>query len=186
MSELRQYELVYVASPELSEEGVTELHEQVDEIVTGLGGRIEKTDNWGRRRLAYEIGKHREGTYVIELIEAPGTIVGELDRKLKVRDTVLRHLVVRVDEDLKKARRSREKRQSWQQRRRAARGLPPIPVPDSVTSPSPGASASSSVSTETAAKEAVASATPEAPAPTSTEDAPAAPAEKSEKTEVTE
>ena len=135
MSETRQYELVYVVSPEVGEEGVSDLHTQVDGIITDLGGRIEKTENWGRRRLAYEIGKHKEGTYVIELIEGPGTVVSELDRKLKVLDIVLRHLVVRVDEDLKKAQRARELRQSRQQRRRAARGMPPL---DEAPPASPG------------------------------------------------
>lgn len=126
MSETRQYELAYVVSPDVGEDGVDELHRQVDEIVVGLGGKIEKTDNWGRRRLAYEIGKHKEGTYVIELIKGPGTLVSELDRRLKVFDSVLRHLVIRVDDDLRKANRARELRQSRQQRRRAARGMPPL------------------------------------------------------------
>lgn len=147
MSDIRQYELVYVVSPEVGEDGVSELHTRVDEIVTGLGGRIEKTDNWGRRRLAYEIGKHKEATYVIELIEGPGTVVSELDRRLKVVDTILRHLIVRVDEDLKKAQRAREERQSRQERRRAARGTPPVaPVPTGGTG---GEGAASSPSPET-------------------------------------
>lgn len=134
MPESRQYELVYVVAPEGGEDAVKALHTEVEEIVTSVGGRIEKTDNWGSRRLAYEIGKHREGTYVVELIEGPGEVVNELDRKLKVRDNLLRHLVVRVDEDLKKAQRARGNRQSRQQRRRAARGLPPIVAP---THPTP-------------------------------------------------
>ncbi len=125
MPDTRQYELVYLVSPEVGEDGVGALHTQVDEIVTGLGGRIENTDNWGRRRLAYEIGKHKDGTYVVELVDGPPELVQELDRRLKVMDTVLRHLVVRVDEDLKKARRARERRQTRQTKRRAARGLVP-------------------------------------------------------------
>lgn len=128
MPESRQYELVYVVAPDGGEDAVNALHTEVEEIVSGAGGRIEKTDNWGSRRLAYEIGKHREGTYVVELIEGPGEVVNELDRKLKVRENLLRHLVVRVDEDLKKAQRARGNRLSRVQRRRAARGLPPIPA----------------------------------------------------------
>ena len=61
MPESRQYELVYVISPEVGEEGVTDLHTQVETIVGDLGGRIEKSDNWGRRRLAYEIGEASRG-----------------------------------------------------------------------------------------------------------------------------
>ena len=50
MAETRQYELVYVVRPDAGDEAVTGLHAQVEEIVTARGGRIEKTDNWGRRR----------------------------------------------------------------------------------------------------------------------------------------
>ena len=128
MSEPRQYELVYLVSPEVGEDGVGALHAQVEEIVTGLGGQIENTDNWGRRRLAYEIGKHKDGTYVVELVNGPPEVVHELDRRLKVMDTVLRHLVVRVDEDLRKAQLARERRQARQTKRRAARGLAPTGV----------------------------------------------------------
>ena len=125
----RQYELVYVVSPEVGEDGVTELHAQMETIVGDLGGKIEKTENWGRRRLAYEIGKHREGTYVVDLIEGPGELVKELDRKLKVLDSILRHLVVRVDEDLRKADRARQQRQTRRQRRRGSS----VPVPSDAT-----------------------------------------------------
>ena len=93
----RQYELVYVVSPELAEDDVNELHERIAEIIGQLGGTVDNTDNWGRRRLAYEIARHREGTYVIELITGPGDMVTELDRRLRVMEQLLRHLVVRVD-----------------------------------------------------------------------------------------
>ena len=129
MSETRQYELVYVVSPETDEDGVAGLHTQIAEIVEKLGGSIDKTDNWGRRQLAYEINRHREGTYVLELITGSGEIVSEIDRRLRVSDNVLRHLVVRVDEDLRKARHGRERRQSRVQRRRAAKGHLPADQP---------------------------------------------------------
>lgn len=128
MPESRQYELVYVVSPEVGEDGVTDLHTQVETIIGDLGGSIEKTENWGRRRLAYEIGKHREGTYVVDLIKGPGELVKELDRKLKVLDSVLRHLVVRVDEDLRKSDRARQHRQTRRQRRRGSSATVPTGV----------------------------------------------------------
>ena len=125
MSESRQYELVYIVSPETDEEGVSAMHVQITEIAEKMGGQIERTDNWGRRRLAYEINRHREGTYVLELINGPGEMVREIDRRLRVHDQVLRHLVVRVDEDLRKAQRARDRRQAKVQRRRAAKGVAP-------------------------------------------------------------
>jgi small subunit ribosomal protein S6 len=125
MSESRQYELIYIVSPETDEEGVSAMHVQITEIAEKMGGQIERTDNWGRRRLAYEINRHREGTYVLELINGPGEMVREIDRRLRVHDQVLRHLVVRVDEDLRKAQRVRDRRQAKVQRRRAAKGVVP-------------------------------------------------------------
>ena len=147
MSDTRQYELMYVIAPTVGDDGVADLHTQVEEIVSRSGGEIEKSDNWGKRRLAYEIKSHREGTYVLELINGPGELVRELNRRLKVTDEVLRHLVVRVDEDLKKSARVRNTRQVKQQRRREARGLASEVVPAT------GASQASSVAKETPAPE---------------------------------
>ena len=121
----RKYELVYVISPDVSDDQVTELHTQIDAIVQRMGGQIEKTDNWGRRKLAYEIGRHKEGTYVLEVINGSGDLMKEIDRRLKVIDTVIRHLVVRVDEEQGMVERTRSKRTETSRRRRVARGLPP-------------------------------------------------------------
>lgn len=129
MAESRQYELVYVVAPDVGDEEVAAVHTQVEEIVAAGGGTIDKTDNWGRRRLAYEINRFKEGTYVLELITGSGAVVGELDRRLKVADHILRYLIVRVDEDLRKAERARSQRQTRRQRRRDARGGAPSPAP---------------------------------------------------------
>ena len=122
---VRQYELVYILPPDSTEQQVAEIHEQVGAVVSRMNGHIEKTDNWGRRKLAYEIGPHKEGVYVLEVINGSGELVKELDRRLKVIDLVVRHLVVRVDEDKKVVERTRTKRQSDSERRRVKRGLPP-------------------------------------------------------------
>ena len=121
----RKYELVYVVSPDASDDQVTALHTQVEETVTRMGGQLEKTENWGRRRLAYEIGRHKEGTYVLEVINGSGELMKELDRRLKVLDYVIRHLVVRVDEHEAVVDRTRTRRTETSRRRRVARGLPP-------------------------------------------------------------
>jgi len=121
----RKYELVYIVSPDATDDQVSELHTQVEGIVQRMGGQLEKTDNWGRRRLAYEIGRHKEGTYVLELINGSGELMKEIDRRLKVFDLVIRHLVVRIDEDQEVIERVRSKRTEESRRRRVARGLPP-------------------------------------------------------------
>jgi small subunit ribosomal protein S6 len=120
----RKYELVYVVSPDATDEQVAELHTQVESIIQRMHGQLEKTDNWGRRRLAYEIGRHKEGTYVLEVINGDGELMKEIDRRLKVTDLVIRHLVVRVDEEQGVVERTRAKRGETSQRRRIARGLP--------------------------------------------------------------
>jgi small subunit ribosomal protein S6 len=125
----RKYELVYLVSPDASDEQVTELHTQVDDIVQRLGGQIEKTDNWGRRRLAYEIGRHKEATYVLEIINGSGEMLKEIDRRLKVSDLVIRHLIVRVDEHQEVIERMQAKRGDASRRRRTARGLSPERLP---------------------------------------------------------
>jgi len=121
----RKYELVYVVSPDATDDQVTEVHTQVESIVQRMNGQLEKTDNWGRRKLAYEIGRHKEGTYVLEVINGDGELMKEIDRRLKVTDLVIRHLVVRVDQEQAVVERTRSDRTETSRRRRVARGLPP-------------------------------------------------------------
>jgi small subunit ribosomal protein S6 len=123
MSQVRQYELVYIMSPDATEQEVAELHTQIESIIIRYKGELQKTENWGRRKLAFRIGKHREGTYVLEVFTGTGELTKELDRRLKVLDSVIRHLIVRVDEELRLAERTRARREVETQRR-IARGLP--------------------------------------------------------------
>src|SRR5437763_8125126 len=121
----RQYELVYILPPDITEQQVTELHEQLEAVVSRMSGHIEKTENWGRRKLAYEIGRNKEGVYVLDVINGSGELMKELDRRLRVMDQVVRHIVVRVDHEKKVVERTRTKRQADSERRREKRGLPP-------------------------------------------------------------
>ena len=121
----RKYELVYVVSPDATEAQVTELQTQVEGIVQRMGGTLEKTENWGRRKLAYEIGRHKEATYILDVINGSGELMKELDRRLRVMEQVIRHMIVRVDEEKKVVDRTRTKRQTESERRRVKRGLPP-------------------------------------------------------------
>jgi small subunit ribosomal protein S6 len=121
----RQYELVYILPPDTTEQQVADLHEQVGQVVTRLHGQMEKNENWGRRRLAYEIGHNKEGVYVLDVINGSGELMKELDRRLKVMDQVLRHMIVRVDEEKKVVDRTQTKRRTESERRRVKRGLPP-------------------------------------------------------------
>jgi small subunit ribosomal protein S6 len=121
----RQYELVYILPPETTEQQIAEVHTQVEGVVSRLNGQIERTENWGRKRLAYEIAHNKEGVYVLDVINGGGDLMKELDRRLRVMDLVIRHMVVRIDEEKKVVDRTRSKRQSNSERRRVKRGLPP-------------------------------------------------------------
>ena len=159
----RQYELIYIVAPVATDAEVAALQAEVDGHIASLGGTVENTDLWGRRKLAYQIGNYGEGIYICQLISGPGTMIGELERRLRVRDQVLRHLTVRVDEDLRKARRLKEKRKATVDRRRAARGLPPLGVADAAPAPpSDAAAATPAPPVETPSADTT---SPEAPAP---------------------
>jgi len=130
MSTVRQYELIYIAPPDSSEEVMADLHQLVAETVERFSGTIERTEAWGRRRLAYEIKRHREGVYVLEVINGPADLMTELERRLRVSEHVIRHMVVRVDEELAAADRARTRRKAAVAARRERRGLPPEPAED--------------------------------------------------------
>lgn len=125
MSKPRQYELMYIITPEVSEQEVSDLHAQIEAIVTRFEGTVDKTEPWGRRKLAYDIKRQREGFYVLETLTGPSEMIKELDRRLKVIDQVMRHLIVRVDEEMLVAERRRAEREAAVAKRREARGLPP-------------------------------------------------------------
>jgi small subunit ribosomal protein S6 len=132
----RQYELVYILPADTTEQQVGEIREQIDAIVSRMNGHIDKTENWGRRRLAYEIAHQKEGVYVLDVINGSGELMKELDRRLRVMDQVIRHMIVRVDQEKKVVDRTRTKRQTESERRRVKRGLPPQRQPGEGRQPS--------------------------------------------------
>jgi small subunit ribosomal protein S6 len=91
---MRNYELMYIIRPDVELETVQALMEKFQGIIVN-GGEIVKNDIMGKRRLAYEINKHREGTYVLVHFTAPATVVTELERVLKITDEIIRHMIVR-------------------------------------------------------------------------------------------
>lgn len=91
---MRKYEVIYILRPELDQEAVQALVEKFQAIITA-GGEVEKLDVWGKRRLAYEIEKLREGHYVLVNFNASSETIAELDRVLKITDEVIRYLIVR-------------------------------------------------------------------------------------------
>lgn len=95
---MRTYEVVYVVQPELDEEALNALVESVTQTITANGGEIVKTEPMGRRRLAFNLGRHTEAHYMLVHARMERRALDELDRRLKLSEDVLRHLVVRLDE----------------------------------------------------------------------------------------
>jgi len=96
----REYETVYILRPNTPNEGVSEVNARIRGIIEGMGGKILKIDNWGKRRLAYEVAKERKGIYLYWLYLANPGVVEETERNLRMLDSVIRYLTVKVDEDV--------------------------------------------------------------------------------------
>jgi small subunit ribosomal protein S6 len=107
----RDYELALIINPEVSEEETRAVLDRVEQIVATYGGQVVRVNQWGRRRLAYPIERQRDGFYVfIDMILTPETVI-ELERTLKVSETVLRHMMKRRDSKVvQKEREEREAR----------------------------------------------------------------------------
>jgi len=95
---LRDYELVVIVSPEVTEENLGAATDRVGQWITSGGGEVTNVNVWGRRRLAYPIDDFREGTYVAYQLRTAPKATTELERSLKLSEDVLRYLLVRMGE----------------------------------------------------------------------------------------
>src|ERR1044071_4903164 len=96
----REYETIYILRPNTPNEGVAEVNSRIKGGIEGMGGKVIKVDNWGKRRLACEVAKERRGIYLYwQYLAQPG-VVEETERNLRMLDSVIRYLTVKVDEDV--------------------------------------------------------------------------------------
>ncbi len=107
---MRTYELMFISSPNTTDEDISKLTSQIEHAVTDRGGKIVKVEPWGRRKLAYRIDKFDEGIYTLVHIEGNGHEIAEVERRLRVNDSIIRYLSIRTDEDLKRAAKMKAKR----------------------------------------------------------------------------
>ena len=96
MSALRPYEILIIVDPRPIEEEVAALLTQLGENIKSLGAEVVKMENWGKRRLAYDIRKQREGTYAVYEVSAEPAMVKEFERQLRLNEQVLRFLSTQV------------------------------------------------------------------------------------------
>lgn len=114
---MRNYEIMFIVNPSVAEEEIDKIDTQIEGVVTSGGGAIEKIEKMGKRRLAYEIDKHREGYYVLFVIAANGDIVKECERRLRVMDPVIKYITVRTDDEARRLEKIRNYRQKRAERR---------------------------------------------------------------------
>ena len=98
----RTYELMFIVRPDMTEEDLDKLISTLSGVVAPSGGSVQKVDKMGKRRLAYTVRKFREGIYILLTIEGTGTVIHELERRLRVTEQVIKFLTVRVDEEHKR------------------------------------------------------------------------------------
>jgi small subunit ribosomal protein S6 len=121
---MRVYEELFIIKPDVPEEEITAFIDQISAHITTAGGTVDKVENWGKRRLAYRVDKCREGNYVlIQFSSEATTVVKELERRLRVADSVIKFLTVRIDETLKRI----EKRKKDRDKRAHRRAMNPRP-----------------------------------------------------------
>jgi small subunit ribosomal protein S6 len=102
---MRRYELMLVLRPDVADDRAQAVIDRTTRQIVAAGGSIVKVAPWGRRRLAYQIDRYREGSYHIILFEAPGEALAEMERSLLITEEVLRHLVTRDERPARPARR---------------------------------------------------------------------------------
>ena len=98
----RTYELMFIVRPDMADEDLDKLVSHLETTVTSAAGTVKSVDRMGKRRLACVVRKFREGIYVLMTIEGAGTVIHELERRLRVTEQVIKFLTVRIDEEQKR------------------------------------------------------------------------------------
>jgi small subunit ribosomal protein S6 len=147
LAQERLYDLIFICRPATPEEEIDKLIAMVEQVTAERGGKVDKVEKWGTRKLAYRISKHREGAYILVILRGTRTdMIHELERRLKVSDAVIKYQTVRLDEQVKRQQKlgqRRDKKNARRPRRPAAAppaSHPPAEQPASAA-PAPAAQA---------------------------------------------
>ena len=95
---MKAYELMLMLNPTLDDEARAAALEKVQGLITADGGVVDKVDEWGKRRLAFEIGKITDGDYIVADFHATSSAIAEIDRVLHITDPVVRYMIVRRED----------------------------------------------------------------------------------------
>jgi small subunit ribosomal protein S6 len=122
----RKYEVMFIVRPDMVEEELNKLISTLESSVTSASGTT-KTEVWGKRRLAYRVGRFNDGIFVLMLIDADGAAIHEVERRLRVTEPVIKFLTVRTDEELKRLDKIKKLRDS--KKKASAQPAPPPVTP---------------------------------------------------------
>jgi small subunit ribosomal protein S6 len=123
----RTYELMFIVRPDMADEDLEKLISTLESTVTSAAGSVQNIERMGKRRLAYTVRKFREGIYILLRIEGVGTVMHEVERRLRVTEQVIKFLTVRVDEEQKRLDKIKALRDSHQ--KRSAQPAPAVEEP---------------------------------------------------------
>jgi small subunit ribosomal protein S6 len=132
----RTYELMFIVRPDMADEDLEKLITNLESIVTSASGAIQNIERMGKRRLAYTVRKFREGIYILLRIEGAGSVMHEVERRLRVTEQVIKFLTVRVDEEQKRLNKIKALRDARQ--KRSAQPAPPAEEPAAATTTTTG------------------------------------------------
>ncbi len=107
---MKRYELIFIIHPDLNEEEVKAVTEKFLQIISAQQGILIKTEDWGKRRLAYEIKKQPKGTYILVDFYGPGNMIREIERNLKIDDKILKFLTIKTKDPFNPESLEEEKR----------------------------------------------------------------------------
>jgi len=96
---MQLYESIFIVRPSLTDEDTNKIIERMKGVVEKSGATILKTENWGRKKLAYEVKRERKGTFVYLYFRSEGSVISELERSYRLEDSVIKFLTVRLDQE---------------------------------------------------------------------------------------
>ena len=124
VSKQRMYETIFISPPDLPEESLEKLISDVKDTFASKGAEVGRIERWGRKRMAYPVGRHNEGWFVLMHVHGPGEAVQEVERRMRINESVLKYLTVRLDDvagavDASRQRIERLARQEEERKQRA-------------------------------------------------------------------
>jgi small subunit ribosomal protein S6 len=137
----RIYEELFILRPDITEEEITPVIDQIRTVLTNAGGTIDKEERWGVRKLAYRVEKRNEGFYILLQFTADPAAVKEVERRLRVNDAVLKYMTVRIDDKMKWLEKRRKEREKRAARKPIATPTPAAPTGDDARPAMPAAPA---------------------------------------------